>query len=108
MFSHLPDGVFRPQLAPTATPVAILTVTGVSASAAQIEALVARFCPLQTAWKWEAILHKENSFLVNFPSMAYLERLNGSELGIPKQESWVTIDIYTTEEGLPSAELSPT
>ena len=105
MFSHLRDGVFRPQLAPTVSPVAIVAVTGVSASAAQIEALVARFCPLQTAWRWEAIPHKENSFLVNFPSMADLERLDGSELGIPKQESWVTIDIYRAEEVLPSAEL---
>ena len=111
MFSHLPDGVFRPQLATSTTPVAVVTVTGEPVSAEVVQSMIARYCPLQSAWRWEAIPHgqyKEDSFLVNFPSMADLERMKGSELGVPKQKSVITIDIWKPTDVEPMAELTPT
>ena len=50
MFSHLPDSVFKPQLAPSMSPTALVTVSGDTVSAEVIQALVARVCPLQSVW----------------------------------------------------------
>ena len=96
MFSHLSDGVFRPQLDTSTTPVVVVTVTGESVSAEVVQSMIARYCPLQSTWRWEAIPHKqykEETYLVNFPSIADLERMNGSELGVPKQQTVISIDI---------------
>ena len=82
-------------------------VTGEPVSAEAIQTLLARFCPLRSMWCWEAIPHKEDSFLVNFPSRADLDRMNGFELGVPKQQSWISLDIWKPEEILPAAELTP-
>ena len=111
MFSHLLDDVFRPQLAESNTLVAIVTVTGERVSAEVVQSMIARYCPLQTAWRWEAIPHnqyKEDSYLVNFPSRADLERMNGSELGVPKQQTVISIDIWKPDDVQPMAELTPT
>ena len=67
MFSHLPDGIFKPQLAQSQTPVGTVTVTGGPVSAETIQSLLARICPAKPGWCWEAIEHKEDVFLVNFP-----------------------------------------
>jgi hypothetical protein len=47
--------------------VAKVTTIGVVPSTT-IEAQMARICPLNSHWKWEAIAHDATSFLVNFPS----------------------------------------
>ena len=111
MFSHLLDGVFRPQLTTSTTPVAIVTVTGEPVTTEVIQTMLARYCPLQSALRWEAIPHtgyKEDTFLVNFPSMADLERMNGSKLGVPKQQTVISLDIWKPEDVEPMAELTPT
>jgi hypothetical protein len=62
---------------------------------------MARICPLNSQWKWEAISHDANSFLVNFPSFQDLERVNGIQMGVPnfdaqfKISKWEVKDIQT-------------
>jgi hypothetical protein len=48
---------------------------------------MARFFPLNVQWKWEALAHDANSFLVNFPSFQDLERVNGIQMGVPGFDS---------------------
>ena len=42
MFNHLPDGIVKPHLAPSLSPIAIVTVTGEAVSAEVVQTLVAR------------------------------------------------------------------
>ena len=63
-------------------------------------------CPAKPGWCWEAIEHKEDVYLVNFPSMADLERLDGFELGVPKQEAMITLGVWREEEVMHSSELT--
>ena len=94
MFSHLPDSLFKANLAPSATPIAMATVTGPTVSAEVIQNLVARLCPVQAAWRWEAISHEEKSFLINFPSMADLGSVDDFELRVPNSQSRVTFKAW--------------
>jgi hypothetical protein len=48
-----------------------------------IQNLVARICPLQSEWTWEAIPKGENSFLVSIPTREELERVDGMDMGVP-------------------------
>jgi hypothetical protein len=76
-FLQLPNSVFKGHLKPKNAPVAKVTVTGVVVPSTAIEAVMARICPLNLQWKWEALSHDATSFLVNFPSIQDLDRVNG-------------------------------
>ena len=70
--------------------------------------IVARICPLQSAWNWEALPHKKNSFLVNFPSMENVERVDGFELEVPKQNSRITFGLWRAKDIIHTQELTST
>jgi hypothetical protein len=65
---HLPDSVFKPHLIPTGAPTAMVQVSGDAVSADDIQKLMARMCPGNSDWKWEAIAHGPNAFLIGLPS----------------------------------------
>ena len=50
MFSHLPEGVFKPYLALSVSPIAIVTVTDEPVLVEVIQNLAARICSVQSAW----------------------------------------------------------
>jgi hypothetical protein len=64
-------------LAPKCDPIAKVTISSSVVPPTVIEAEIARICPFNVQWNWEAIAHDENSFFVNFPSFQDLERVNG-------------------------------
>ena len=43
---------------------------------------MARICPIQS-WRWEAVANGAGSFLLGFPSMEDLMRVDGLELDVP-------------------------
>jgi hypothetical protein len=79
--------VFKAHLAPKCDPIAKVSITGVAIPVVAIETQLARICPLNSQWKWEAIAHDANSFLVNFPSFQDLERVNGIQMDVPDFEA---------------------
>jgi hypothetical protein len=79
--------VFKGHLAPKCDPVPKVTISSSAIPPTAIEAEMARFCPLNVQWKWEALAHDANSFLVNFPSFQDLERVNGIQMGVPGFDS---------------------
>jgi hypothetical protein len=95
----MPDSVFKGHLAPKCDPIAEVTISGSDVPSTVIETEMARICPLNSQWKWEAISHDEKSFLVNFPSFQDLERVNGIQMGVPnfdaqfKLSKWEVKDI---------------
>jgi hypothetical protein len=78
-----------------------VSITGVAVPAVAIDTQLARICPLNAQWKWEAIPHDATSFLVNFPSFQDLERVNGIQMDVPDFEAqfkipkWEIKDIQT-------------
>jgi hypothetical protein len=48
---------------------------------------MARICPLSSQWKWEAIPHGEDAFLVSFPTVEDLQRMDGFQLGVPNSSA---------------------
>jgi hypothetical protein len=79
----MPDSVFKGHLAPKCDPITKVAISGAVVPSTVIEAAMARICPLNSQWKWEAIFHDTNLFLVNFPSFQDLERVNGIQMGVP-------------------------
>jgi hypothetical protein len=82
IFLQLPISVFKGHLAPKSDPIAKVTITGVVVPSTAIEAKMARIFALNSPWKWEAISHDADSFLLNFPSFQDLERANGILMGV--------------------------
>ena len=58
---------------------------------------MARICPTQS-WRWEAVANGVGSFLLGFPSMEDLMRVDGLELGVPGQASKLVISQWKQEE----------
>jgi hypothetical protein len=87
IFLQLPNSVFKGHLKPKNAPVAKVTITGVVVPSTAIEAVMARICPLNLQWKWEALSHDAASFLVNFPSIQDLDRVNGIQMGVPDYDA---------------------
>jgi hypothetical protein len=64
---QLPDSVYKPQLISPSAPTALVKVSGEgSVTAADIQSLMARMCPGNPTWKWEAVAHGVDSFLLGF------------------------------------------
>lgn len=64
MFIQIPDSVYREHITTSATPTA--TISGGVLSAQVVEAEVAKIVRVQQQWKWEAVPHGANEFLVPF------------------------------------------
>jgi hypothetical protein len=77
---RLPDNVYKAHLAPKGSPTAFIKILGGSASALAIQKLMARICPLSSQWKWEAIPHGDDAYLVSFPTTNDLKRVDGCNI----------------------------
>jgi hypothetical protein len=59
-----------------------------------IQWLMAQICPLSSQWKWEAISHGEDAYLVSFPTVDDLKRVDGFHMGVPDSSAQMTIIIW--------------
>ncbi|KAI4991659.1 hypothetical protein ZWY2020_040045 [Hordeum vulgare] len=90
--------VVKEHLAPTHTPIACVRVSGVMVPASIIESQIARRCPFQTKWKWEAIQHGKDAYLVSFPSFEDLDRVDGIQMNVPSLNAQITISAWKSHE----------
>lgn len=97
-FAQLPDCVMKEHLAPTQTPIACVRVSGVMVPASIIESQIARRCPVQTQWKWEAIHHGEDAYVVSFPSFEDLDRVDGIQINVPSVNAQITISAWKSRD----------
>jgi hypothetical protein len=105
IFIQIPDSVFKGHLAPKCDPIAKVTISGAVVPSTAIEAEMARICPLNSQWKWEAISHDANSFLVNFPSFQDLERVNGIQMGVPNFDAQFKLIKWEVQDIQPKFDL---
>jgi hypothetical protein len=91
---RLPDSVYKAHLAPKGLPTAYIKISCGSAAAVAIHNLMARICPLSTQWKWEAIPHGEDSYLVSFPTLDDLKRVDGFRMGVPDSSAQMSVSIW--------------
>jgi hypothetical protein len=103
----LPDSVYKAHLAPKGLPTALIKVSGGTTSAEAVQSVLARICPLSSKWKWEAIPHGDDSFLVSFPTIEDLQRMDGFQLGVPSSSAQMTIGIWQAQDVPHSFELEP-
>jgi hypothetical protein len=80
---HLPDSIHKPHLIPFGAPTALVQVTSETVPATVIQSLMEHMCPGHTNWKWEAIAHGTNTFLIGIPSADDLSRIDGMQMGVP-------------------------
>lgn len=78
-FVHLPDLVFKEHLAPHSSPIGLVTIYGDSVTATIVETEITKIASVLTPWKWEAVPHGNEAFLVAFPSMEVLQRMTAFE-----------------------------
>lgn len=97
-FAQLPDCVVKEHLAPTQTPIACVRVNGGMVPANVIESQIARRCPVQTQWRWEAIQHEEDAYLVSFPSFEDLDRVDGIQANVPSVNAQTTISAWKSQD----------
>jgi hypothetical protein len=93
---RLPDSVYKAHLAPKGSPIALIKITGGSTSAVAIQKLMARICPLSSPWKWEAIPHGDDAYLVSFPTVDDLKRVDGFQMGVSDSTAQMSISIWKT------------
>ncbi|KAI5012040.1 hypothetical protein ZWY2020_024174 [Hordeum vulgare] len=63
-----------------------------------IESHIARRYLVQTYWKWEAMQHGKDAYLVSFPSFEDLDRVDGIEMNVPSLNAQITISAWKSEE----------
>jgi hypothetical protein len=88
---HLSDNVYKPHLVPFGAPTALVTISGGSMDAKVIQSQMARVFPGHSQWKWEAIPHGQNVFMIPVPSADDLQRIDGMQLGVPSSTAQITI-----------------
>uniref|UniRef100_A0ACD5Y0U9 Uncharacterized protein n=1 Tax=Avena sativa TaxID=4498 RepID=A0ACD5Y0U9_AVESA len=98
LFSQIPDSVVRGHLGANLTPIALVQVTGPMVPADVVQRQIARRCPVRSQWKWEALPYGESAFLVSFPSMEDLDRVDGIQVPVPLCTSQLSFSVYRTQE----------
>uniref|UniRef100_A0ACD5TBC5 Uncharacterized protein n=1 Tax=Avena sativa TaxID=4498 RepID=A0ACD5TBC5_AVESA len=94
----IPDSVVRDHLGANLTPIALVQVTGPMVPADVVQRQIARRCPVRSQWKWEAMPYGESAFLVSFPSMEDLDRVDGIQVPVPLSTSQLSFSVYRTQE----------
>ncbi|KAE8789703.1 retrotransposon unclassified [Hordeum vulgare] len=88
----------RENLAPSIVSTALVTISGVSLSADVVEAEVAKIASLQSSWKWEAVHHGANTFLVAFPFVEILQRVAAFEYNVKSHDVKIAFIEWKVEE----------
>jgi hypothetical protein len=75
-------------------------------AASVIERQMARICPAPL-WKWEALAHGSDAFLIGFPSAEDLERVDGFQMKVQSSDTQLTISTWKVQEIPHIFELKP-
>ena len=98
LFLQLPDSVFMEHLAPSSSPTALVSIVGEPVTAAAIQSLMSRMCPTRSPWTWEAIPHGADAFLIGFPSLEDLQRVDGFQMSVPSFSAQATISVWAAQD----------
>jgi hypothetical protein len=99
---QLPDSVYKPQLITSGAPTTLVQVSGEgTVSAADIQSLMARMCPGNPAWKWEAVPHGVNAFLIGIPTAEDLSRIDGMQMSVPKINAQALVSLWVHQDVKP-------
>jgi hypothetical protein len=93
LFLELPDSVYKPHLVPACSPTALVKLEGPMVAASVIERQMARIFPAPL-WKWEALAHGSDAFLIGFPSAEDLERVDGFQMKVQSSDTQLTISTW--------------
>ncbi|KAK1631146.1 hypothetical protein QYE76_005461 [Lolium multiflorum] len=93
-FTTLPDSVVKDDLVPNSSPVARVVVTGEAVTTVVIQKQMARRCPAKSQWKWEAVPHGDNEFLISFPSFEDLDVVDGIQMAVPGFNSQMFVSVW--------------
>lgn len=97
IFVQFPDSVYKPHLIPATSPTALVTVAGEPVPAKAIESLMSRMCP-SSQWTWEALPHGDDAYIIGFPSVEDLQRVDGIQLNIPSFKAQASIVVWKTQD----------
>jgi hypothetical protein len=103
----LPDSVHKAHLAPTCSPTTLVTISGDKVPAKAIQDLMKRICPLNVQWKWEAVAHGDDAFLIGFPSAEDLQRVDGFQMGVPSHKETASVSVWKPQDIQHKSELKP-
>jgi hypothetical protein len=82
---QIPDSLYKPQLSYSGAPTTLVQVSGEgNVAAADVQSLLARMCPGNPTWKWEAVPHGNNAYLIALPTAEDLLRIDGMQMSVPK------------------------
>ena len=101
IFSQLPDSVYKPHLVPSSSPTALVKIAGDPVPAIAVQSLMSRMCPSSPSWTWEAVAHGTDAFLIGFPSVGDLQRMDGMQMGVPSYAATTTDSIWKKHDVLP-------
>jgi hypothetical protein len=104
---HLPDSIHKPHLIPTGAPTALVQVSGDAVTAGDIQSLMARMCPGHSDWKWEAVAHGLNAFLIGLPTVDDVSRIDGMQMGVPKHNAQATFSSWRRQDIAPEFVIEP-
>ncbi|XP_051179109.1 uncharacterized protein [Lolium perenne] len=97
-FTSLPDSVVKDELEPSLSPIAHVVVTGDVVPADVIAKQMARRYPNKPHWKWEAIPHGANEFMISFPSFEDLDIVDGMQVGVPSFNAQMKVSAWKSKE----------
>jgi hypothetical protein len=103
----LPDSVHKAHLAPTCSTAALVTISGDMVPAKANQDLMKRICPLNVQWKWEAVAHGDDAFLIGFPSSEDLQRVDGFQMGVPAHKATTSVSVWKPQDIQHKSELKP-
>jgi hypothetical protein len=72
-----------------------------------IHGLMARMCAGHVNWKWEAIAHGANAFLIGIPSADDLSRIDGMQMGVPNLKARISVSTWQREDIVPEFVMEP-
>jgi hypothetical protein len=105
---QIPDSVYKPQLISSGTPTALVQVSGEGVvSAADVQSLMARMCPGNPAWRWEAVPHGANAFVIGIPTADDLSRIDGMQMSVPKVNAQVLVSSWVHQDVQPLFVMQP-
>jgi hypothetical protein len=107
---HLRDSVHKPHLIPSSAPTALVQISGETVPADAIQRLIARMCPGHghANWKWEAVAHGANAFLIGIPSADDLLRIDGMQMGVLDLKAQILVSSWQREDIVPEFVMEPT
>jgi hypothetical protein len=76
-------------------------------TAGDIQSLMARMCPGHSDWKWEALAHGPNAFLIGLPSADDVSRIDGMQMGVPKYNAQATFSSWRRQDIAPEFVMEP-